>query len=463
MIRTDTETISRVVNAMDRQGDASTRISGVSIDSRSIGEGNLFVAIVGKSNDGHDYIDDAVKRGAAALIVNAEYKMSESAPDVPVVVVEDTLEALLALGEWWLKKFDTKKIAITGTNGKTTTKEMIASILSRAFSVYRSPGNFNNLYGIPLSIFEMDGEYDYAVFEFGMSTPGEIARLTQLVQPEFGLITNIAAAHLETMLSVDAIAAAKFELFDNMPEEGTVFMNLDNDYLRRRFDSETRNRVGFSIKSKAGFAPDSFSMNGSGCARFEIAGIGEIHLKTPGLHGLYNAVAAAALANHLNVPGSEIKAALEDFKSVGMRMETFTTAGIFVINDSYNANPVSMKFALDTLMSMKTDGRKYAVLGDMFELGKTEIDLHREVGVYVSESNPDYLITYGDRAREISMAAVAHGYPADNAIHFEDMDKLTDYLLDHLQAGDAVLVKASRGMAFDRITTGLQTQLGRQS
>lgn len=464
MIRAELETIASIVNAVRSEGRLSgATFTGVSIDSRTIRRGNLFVAVEGKSEDGHKFIPDAVKRGAAAVIVKADYACDSSGMDVVFIAVEDTLETLLKLAGWWLSKFELKKIAITGTNGKTTTKEMIAAILSRQHSVYRSPGNFNNLFGIPLAIFEMEGKYDFAVFEFGMSTPGEIERLTKTVQPHYGLITNIDAAHLETMLSVDAIAAAKFELFDNMPPGATVFMNLDNDYLAKRFEVEGREKRGFGVHSKAGFSPDKFEINGSGCARFELEGIGQIHLAMPGMHSLFNAVSAAAVAHYLKIPGEEIKAALEAFKSIEMRMETLSVAGVTIINDSYNANPNSMKYALDTLKSINTSGRKFAVLGDMFELGKSETELHRQVGVHAAGSRPDCLITCGDRARDISAAAIEMGFPSDATMHFADSNDVTGYLLKELHAGDAVLIKASRGMAFDRITTGLQSQLGRSN
>ncbi|MBU1318927.1 MAG: UDP-N-acetylmuramoyl-tripeptide--D-alanyl-D-alanine ligase [candidate division Zixibacteria bacterium] len=464
MIRAEFDTIARIISAVRSEGRLSgVSFTGVSIDSRTIREGNLFVAVAGKSEDGHRFIPDAIKRGAAGIIAKADYEYDPGEKGVVFFAVEDTLEALLKLAAWWLSRFELKKIAVTGTNGKTTTKEMIAAILSRLHSVYRSPGNFNNLFGIPLSIFEMEGSYDFAVFEFGMSTTGEIARLTRIVQPQYGLITNIDAAHLETMLSVDAIAAAKFELFDNMPSDGTVFINLDNDYLRRRFDTERHEKYGFGVHSRTGFSPDRFEINGSGCARFELESIGEVHLAMPGLHSLYNAIGAAAVAHYLKIPGREIKAALESFRSVEMRMETFTVAGVLIINDSYNANPNSMKYALDTLESINARGRKFAVLGDMFELGVTESELHRQVGAHAAKSGPDFLITCGDRARDISAAAVEMGYPSDATKHFANVNDVTEHLLARLHSGDAVLIKASRGMAFDRITTGLQSQLGRSN
>ena len=454
--------IAGVISAVMTEGNLKDRFfTGVSIDSRTVSKDNLFLAIEGKNTDGHKFIPEAIAQGAIAVVVNDKYKheLSDLAPRF--LVVKDTLKALHDLASWWISKFDLIKIAVTGTNGKTTTKEMIAAVLSTRYKTYKSPGNYNNFYGVPLAIFEMDDSYEAAVFEFGMSTPGEIAGLTKIVKPQYGLITNVEAAHLETMLTVDAIAHAKFELFDNMPDDGTAIFNLDNKYLHNRFAAERLKKFGFSIRNRSGLSPSRFELNGSGCAIFELEGIGEVHLAVQGMHNMYNAVAAAAVGRLLSIPDGKIKNALESFRPIEMRMETFTVNGVLIINDTYNANPISMKFALDTLASLKVNGRKFAVLGDMLELGEKTTELHRDVGAHAATESPDFLITCGNLAREIIDGAMAAGYSSDRLHYFEDTNDVIDYLLDNLRPDDAVLVKASRSMAFDRITVGLRSQLGR--
>lgn len=464
MIQANISEIVGVLKPLRIEGDQSNpSFKGVSIDSRSVSRGNLFIAIVGKNTDGHKYIPDALKRGVPAIIVNDRYEVPEEYSSTVFIVVSDTFKALHELASWWLSKFNLTKIAVTGTNGKTTTKEMIAAVLSTRYRTYRSPGNFNNLYGIPLAVFGMDDSYEAAVLEFGMSTPGEIEQLTRLVQPQYGVITNIDAAHLETMLTVDAIAKAKFELLDNMPGDGTAILNLDNKYLRERFNTEKLAKLGFGVKEEGGITPSRFESNGSGCAKFHLDFTGEVHLATPGIHNMYNALAAIAVGQLMSIPGDLMKTALESFRPVEMRTETIEVANVLIVNDTYNANPASMRSALETFASIKVSGRKIAVLGDMLELGDNTEHLHREIGAFAASMNLDTLIVSGTLARNIAEGAAESGYPTDRLHLLDDVKEVIDHLLEYLQPGDALLVKASRSMGFDRITIGLRSQLGRSN
>lgn len=464
MIKAGLKEIAEVVGARSTSGDlGSYPIAGVSIDSRTLAEGNLFVAIEGPTHDAHLFIDNALDAGASGIIARSEFRYEGRHPNAKIILVDDTLEAMHDLARWWLRKFDLKKIAITGTNGKTTTKEMIAAVLSKKYATYRSPGNFNNLYGIPLAIFELDDSFEVAVMEFGMSTPGEIETLTRMVQPGYGLITNVDAAHLETMGSIEAIAKAKFELLENMPGDGTVFLNLDNRYLRTRYESESRRKIGYGIESRDGLHPESFESNGSGCFRFVVEPIGDVHLSVPGIHNMYNALAACAVGKELGVDPSEIKAALERFKSVGMRMEVIEHSGVKIVNDSYNSNPASLRNALRTLVALDAPGRRIAVLGDMLELGEKTRELHRQVGEFISELDLDLLLLAGELANQILIGAESAGIDMDRVHYFSSLDDLTQYLLKSVRDGDAVLVKASRSMSFDRVTTVLTSSLGRES
>jgi UDP-N-acetylmuramoyl-tripeptide--D-alanyl-D-alanine ligase len=464
MINCTGDEVARAVHAI-RIGASAARqqIEGASIDSRTNVSGKLFIAIRGRNADGHTFVEEVIRKGSPISIVDSRFHADDTSLNSHLVVVEDTMRALHDLARWWLDTFDATKIAVTGTNGKTTTKEMIADVLATTFKTFRSQGNLNNQYGIPLSIFEMGGACQCAVFEFGMSTPGEIANLTKLVRPQYGVITNIEAAHLETMMSVDAIAAAKYELFDNMPSDGVAIANIDNEKLDARMKVEKLRTFPFGLRNRSGFAPTDYVVNGSGCARFTIKGEGQIRLAVPGIHNLYNAVAAAAVGELFGIPGENIKAALEAFRAVSMRMETIDVAGVTIINDSYNANPASMRFAMDTLNAMKASGtaRRIAVLGDMLELGSSASQYHRDIGEYAAKNTLDFLATSGKLAEQIDAGAARSGFPDANHRHFTSTSAIINFLLDMLKPGDIVLIKASRGMAFDRITTALRAQLGR--
>jgi len=463
MIKAALREIAEVAGAVSTAGEfGSHPATGVSIDSRTTVEGNLFIAIQGPTHDAHRFIDNALDAGASGVIAREGFRYEGQHPDAKIIFVPDTFKAMHDLAKWWLDKFDIMKLAVTGTNGKTTTKEMIAAVLSRKFTTYRSPGNFNNLYGIPLAIFGLDSTVESAVFEFGMSTPGEIETLTRMFKPEYGLITNIDAAHLETMKSIDAIAKAKFELFDNMPDDGTVFLNLDNAWLKKRYETENRHKVGFGIENHDGLHPVDFGSNGSGCFKFVVEQIGDIHLHIPGIHNLYNAVAACAVGHELGVEPGEIKSALEDFSAIGMRMEIIELRGVKIINDAYNSNPASLRNALKTLVALDVSGKKIAVLGDMLELGKREGELHREVGEFIASLDVDMLLLSGKLARDILSGAESAGFDTGKVEYFASMDDLTEHLLELVVAGDAVLIKASRSMAFDKIVTALTSSLGRE-
>lgn len=464
MIKANLSDIIDPIGALRDVGDVGeSSFRGVSIDSRTATQGNLFIAIEGKNDDGHRHISQALARGAAAVVVNNRYNGQKAHPNAGFLVVEDTLKAMHKLASWWLELTDPIRVAITGTNGKTTTKEMIGAVLAEKYRTYKSPGNLNNLYGVPLAIFMMGESTEIAVFEFGMSTPGEIGELTRLVQPQYGVITNVEAAHLETMLTIDAIAEAKFELLDNMPGDGTAILNLDNVYLRTRFDNEKLAKLGFGVEGECDIFPSRFEINGSGCAQFHLAATGEVHLAAPGMHNMYNALAAAAVGQALSVPGDRIRAALESFRAIEMRTETISVNNVLIINDTYNANPASMKFGLDTLAAIKAEGRKFAVLGDMLELGEMSTELHLEIGAYAAAVKPDYLFACGDLAKTIIEGASKHGYPSERLLLLSDVNEMIDHLLGQLRPGDAVLIKASRSMEFDRIVIGLRSQLGRSN
>ena len=461
MIAGKLEDIKKVISAEAGQSvDPQAEFCGLSIDSRTIEPENIFVAIDGEVHDGHRFIQQASDKGAALIIVEQGNRNPIPAEVKAVaLIVEDTKLALRQLARWWKDKFDLKVIALTGTNGKTTSKEMIADALAQKYSVFRTPGNFNNLYGIPLSLCQLNDSYRVAVMELGMSYPGEIETLTKLVQPDIALITNIGPAHLETMGTIENITRAKFELLDNLRDDAVVILNLDDKILNQRYKTENHQKFGFAVNAEADLKPTGFSSNSFGRMIFNYDDQ-EIHLAIPGLHNLSNALAACAVAQQMNVPASNIKTALENYQSSNSRMQIVTAGKVTIIDDSYNANPTSMRYALQVLAQVETPGRKLAILGDMKELGKDEISMHQEVGQIFAELNLDRLITAGKLGMQIATGANYAGFDPQKTRTFLQTEEILEFIEKDLLDGDCVLVKASRAMQFDTIVRKIRQHFG---
>jgi UDP-N-acetylmuramoyl-tripeptide--D-alanyl-D-alanine ligase len=447
-------------------GDQMLR--GISIDSRKVEPNNVFVAIPGEQFDGHSYIGDAVSKGAKTVVIDRE-KRNIVPPEVygksAVIMVSDTKKALRDVALWYRSKFNLPVVAVTGTNGKTTTKDMIARVLSSKFRVLKSPESYNNLIGVPLTLFQLDSEYQVLILELGMSSPGEISILTRISQPQIGVITNIGPAHLESMQSMERIARAKFELPDNMPSPKTLILNADDRILAKRITQTGPDErvISFGVKKKADFIADRIEANGNGYLSFRVNRNTQVRLSVLGWHNVYNALAAFTVGQLLGLEESKIKEGLESFTPSKLRMELVTIDNIRIINDSYNANPVSMEKALETLKNMKTSGRKIAVLGDMLELGEEEMNFHLELGRKAAQSGVKLLITVGDLAKFIGEGAREGGLNASDVISFENNQKVILYLLENLKEGDLVLVKGSRKMRTEDIVFSLKSQYGRQN
>jgi len=441
----------------DQAGEA--QFTGLSLDSRSLQSGNIFIAIKGEKNAGHGFLASAAERGAAAFVIDAD-REGIMPPDLRMraLAVDDTRLALRQIALWWRKKFNFRSVAITGTNGKTTTKEMIAELLATKYRVFRTPGNLNNLFGIPLAFCLLDDTCEVGVFELGMSYAGEISVLTRLVEPEVAVITNIGPAHLETMGSLENIARAKFELLENCAAGTVRVLNLDDPFLARRFEIEKPPKIGYAVQAVAQVRPRSFSANSMGRMIFEYEQQ-SIHLPVPGMHNLYNALAACAVAQIFKIEPSAIKTSLESFQGRSSRMQIISLGHLTIVEDSYNANPTSMKYALQVLTEMRGGGRKLAVLGDMKELGRDEIAWHSEIGRYVAQVNPDFLITVGELAAQIAAQAVHEGYDANKSITCTTVEEALAYLLANCRSNDTILLKASRAMQFEKILAGLKNQM----
>lgn len=431
-------------------------IKGISIDSRTVKEGELFIAIRGDRYDGHDFVPDALRKGAWGALVEQsalESKYAAMGGLRNVIPVEDTLFSLQEMSLIHRKKFNLPLIGITGSNGKTTTKEMLASILLQQGPVLKNEGNLNNHIGVPLTLLKMDAHHKAAIIEMGMSGLGEIRTLARLAMPAVGVITNISAAHLQFLGSTDTVAEAKGELLQTMQSDGTAVLNADDRYfttLRNKYPGRV---LSFGIEQPADIrAGDIRQMRDLTDMTLHADGRSVlVRLRTVGRHNVYNALAAAAAALATDLPLETVKFGLEEFHPVAMRSELKDVKGRTILADCYNANPASMKAALETLASLKTGKRAIAVLGDMLELGATAVESHRAIGATAAKLGIDLMITVGPLAKHIAEGAVAAGMARDRVLDAGTTSRAAALLTVHSRPGDTVLIKGSRGMKMEKI------------
>ena len=415
--------------------------TGITSDSRQVEPGMLFAALPGENFDGHDYIRQAGERGAVAALVCRRVETS-----LPVLQVADVLTALGSLAGAWRKRCPAKVVGITGSNGKTTVKEMIASILRQSSCVLATEGNFNNELGLPLTLFRLDTSHDYAVVEMGASKPGDIAYLAAITRPDVGLVTNIGPAHLQGFIDEQGVARAKGELYAALPKDGTAVFNAAEPWIDLWQSMNTAGR--------------NYYFNGDGHNHVQAHGntrdvvvstpVGEysLQLPLPGEHNLTNALAATAVCLALGVPLTEIKAGLEAVKPVRGRLSlVHAQAGWTVIDDTYNANPASLYAALQVLANQ--GGEPWLVLGDMKELGANSRKMHAELGDAARSLGVKRLFALGD-ASTATVAAFGH-----RAVHFNSMDRLIKALYSQLKPGVACLVKGSRSMGMETVVSAI--------
>jgi len=435
------------------QGDIQTPVAGVSTDSRSIKPGELFFALRGERFDGHRFVAEALKRGGRGVVVD---KQGHGIADETIAIIEvtDTLQALGDLANLWRRKHPIPVIAVVGSNGKTTTKEMVAGILQPKGTVLKNPGNLNNLIGLPLSLLKMNANDRVAVLEMGMNHIGEILRLTRIAEPNVGIVTNIGPVHLEGVGSIEGVMKAKGELLEGMGAHGSLIFNADDPRVVALSTEFTGAKICFGIKNPADWMARDIRTRRDGGVTFRLIGSsGEITiaLKLMGEHQVYNALAATAATSHLGAGIGEIKRGLESFQPPPMRMELiFLGKGIKIINDAYNANPPSMESALHTLADI-TEGRKIAVLGDMWELGEFAQQAHRELGRQVKEYGIDLLFLLGQFAPHVAQGSQEAGMPPEAVYIGEDHHAVSLRLARQLHKGDWVLVKGSRIMKMETI------------
>ncbi|MCR5468982.1 MAG: UDP-N-acetylmuramoyl-tripeptide--D-alanyl-D-alanine ligase [Lachnospiraceae bacterium] len=430
----------------------SIEANAIDIDSRKIGKNDVFVAIKGERADGHSFIKSVMEQGALCAIGEVEQEEYYG----PYILVESTLKAMRDIAEYYVDVMETRVVGITGSVGKTSTKEMIASVLSVHFNVHKTAGNFNNEIGLPLTVFGIRDEHEIAILEMGISDFGEMHRLAQIDKPDIMVITNIGLCHLENLKSRDGILKAKTECLDHMDKDSVVVLNADDDKLVS-FDGHPEIiRAYYSAEdSSRNIHAEDIDDKGLQGIDFTLVVDGEsvsVHEPLPGMHNISNALAAAAVAHELGLTIEEIKQGIENASTIGGRSNFIKVKGITIIDDCYNANPVSMKASLDVLD--KAEGRKIAVLGDMGELGDTEKELHYSVGEHCAGTSIDAVFTAGNLSKEIIKALKDHGSKAELKA-FDTKEELIDYLNGYKKEGDTILVKASHSMNFNAIVKSL--------
>lgn len=428
---------------------ADVTVSGVSTDTRTIERGSLFVAVKGESFDGNEFIPQAAEKGAAAAISDREAGSVRA--DIPVIYVRDSRAAQLALARHYRDRFRLKLCGVTGSVGKTSTKDMIYAVLSAGYNVLRTEGNFNNDIGLPRTLFRLNDSCGAAVIEMGMSDLGEISVLSKAAHPDCAVITNIGYCHIENLKTRENILKAKLEILDGASDSAPLIINGDDEYL----DTITPERIGgrriirYGFGAKCDVRADGVTHAPEG-ERFEIVVGGERYkaaVNAAGEHHVRNALAAFCVGIEFGMNAETIIPALLNYEASGMRQKIERRGDITVILDCYNASPTSMKSALSVLGSMEVSGRKVAVLGDMLELGDMSAELHAMIADYISE-NADESFLYGHEMAACRDALLRKGL---TVFHSEDKAELTEMLLRRIQSGDAVLFKGSRGMKMEDI------------
>jgi len=428
-----------------------TQASCVVIDSRKIEKDGIFIATKGERVDGHDFISRVAEKGALGVVC-------EKAPcdcDIPYILVKDSFAALKMIAEYYRKQLCVKVVGITGSVGKTSTKEFIAGVLQQKYSVLKTKGNFNNEVGLPLTVLSIRKEHQVAVLEMGISDFGEMHRLSKIARPDICVITNIGQCHLENLGSREGILKAKSEIFDFMNPEGDIFVNGDDDMLFGAKPKTAKQPVHFGMEpANEIYASDVVNKGllGSDAVIHMGMQVFPVEIPLPGSHMVYNALAAAAVGNCLGLTKEEMKEGIATVEAVGGRSHVIALPSRTIIDDCYNANPVSVKAAID-LLTMAV-GRKVAILGDMFELGTNEKELHGEIGAYAAEKNIDVLICVGNLSENMYDAACK--LSSGQVYYFETRDEMLGFIVDILKPGDNILVKASHGMHFEKVVEALQ-------
>lgn len=421
-------------------------VKSVSIDSRTIEQGALFVAIKGDRFDGHSFIPDVLGKGALAAI-------SEQPMEGSVILVKDTLEAYQDLAAYYRSLFEIPFVGITGSVGKTTTKELFSTVLSQHFNTHKNTGNLNNQTGVPQTLFRLEETHQAAVIEMGTNHFGEIDRLARMVRPDLCVMTNIGESHIEFLGSREGILKAKSEMFVHMKKGGSIIVNGDDPLLRTLIGKHD-NLITYGLGDNCDFYATDLKEDGLAGTSFTAHHKGEeleLYLPAPGKYMVQNALCAMAVGTVLGMSKDEIRKGIAAFSPTAGRMHVIRKDSLTIINDAYNANPTSMSASIET--ACKADGRTVLILGDMYELGSKELDYHRQMGECAAQNKADLLLCVGKLSFEMYMGATAKGCPA---IYFGNKEVLLRELPELLEEGDTVLIKASHGMHLEEVAKWLE-------
>ncbi|MGC8797312.1 MAG: UDP-N-acetylmuramoyl-tripeptide--D-alanyl-D-alanine ligase [candidate division WOR-3 bacterium] len=430
------------------RGDREVTVSSVAIDSRLVKAGELFIALVGKRFDGHQFVAEAVRNGAGAVMVS-NLNFSRDAGSVPVIRVVDTKKGLLDFARWYRQRLNSRVVAITGSNGKTTTKELLAQLLAVRYRVVKAPASFNNDIGVPLTVLQMNRNTEVGIFEIEMNELGGTSRLARLCQPEIGIVTNVGDTHLEFMKDRTGVAKEKSELVAALPATGVAILNFD-DPLVMKFRRPGIRTVTFGMQAGADVFPAEIRERRLGGVEFKLLGRYPVRLPFPGRHNIYNFLAAAAAAHELGLKWEELTGPAMHAYLPPQRLGIQNLGSVVLIDDCFNANPQSMAAALAVLADSAPPKNRVAILGDMLELGSQAEELHRILGKDAARV-VDRLVVVGRLAQFIAEGARAAGLAPEQLKVYPDSISIGDDLFDIFKAGDIILVKGSRAMALENI------------
>ena len=451
-------------------GNSENVLSGISTDSRSIKPVELFWALKGERFDGHDFALKAIENGAAGIVVQKDYWKSEGGkdkslssgfPDPVVITVNNTLQALGDLARWWRQQHDVQLVAITGSAGKTTTKEMAASILELSQETLKNQGNYNNLIGLPLTIVQLDERYRRAVLEMGMNHPGEIARLTEIADPDVGVITNVGMVHLEGLGNLEGVARAKVELVEKLSSKGKVILNGDDELLVKTASAFRKDALLFGLGEKNHVRAHRIRNLGKEGISFDLKYQGNswpVRTRVPGVQNVLNSLAAAAICLYLNEPPENIVEGLARFAGIKGRFTVMhLPGGVTVVDDTYNANPLSLKAALESVEVLADKGLRIIVaLGEMMELGDATVRAHQEAGQRVAELGTYHFLAIGEHANDMISGAVKAGMQKEHAEMVRTHEEMVKRIREEMREGDLIFLKASRRMALEKVVEGLK-------
>lgn len=449
------EEVVRAVSGQTTSINKDIKIKGISTDSRNIKMDDVFFALKGRHFNGHHFIDQAMSAGAAGAVVSSEINVNGEQSNFSIIRVKDTTTALGDLARYYRQKLDTKIISITGSNGKTTTKEMTYHLLSHFGPTVRSQKSFNNFIGVPLTIFEIENRHRYGILEIGTNAPGEIRRLSEISSPDIAVIVNTSKTHLEGLGSIEGVVSAKAEILENLRTDGVFVYNIDNPGCVKIAQGFRGKTVSFGFDPHAHIRCTDVKKTEKGYV-FTIRGYLEVRIPIPGYHNITNCLASFAICHALRHDILHGKDIFSSFRLPSMRMEQQRIGNITLINDAYNANPESVRAALQYLSEIDSLGKKVFIVGDMLELGEESLQLHREIGETIARLNIDLLWTVGKHASEIAKAAKLSGMPGKQIFCFQNIHDISSFEIQEIKENDTVLIKGSRGMHMERLIEKIQ-------